>query len=748
MSEQTSSGYDAAAATHAEDDLDRWRFAAEIVDVVLTTPSEWSARIGIFGKWGEGKSTVLRFAEQMLKERKSIVFWFNPWAIQNWNDLWEDFGNRLSAALSDAGIPVDSTWLRVARNSTKWLEDRGVNKIVKVGAAVAGREKAADAAFGLVGQWLKYDGPQIRSIQKKVKDKRLVVLIDDLDRCTPELLPQLLLSLRELLDLPGFTFLLAFDDEIVGRALTDNNPAWLDGSDFLEKILDFRFHLPPVSEKQKERLVFRALAKYCPFVPKESVKGIQDLLPANPRKLKTLIRSLAALRPQIVRHGPSEFSWTDMWLAQMLRHESYTFFEQLLTGDRLDKEVGALYRLLRGGSRNKPGGDDEEKDQGINKLIEESGVKNAGTTGRIIKLIDAARARATPTFRYACEIAIRPHAITWKEFEILVSRWSGDRTALVLEKWIKLHASERHVSIEDVETELFEAIVNRRHTYLASAAEAASVVEQESNANQASLLWQMAEQYLIDLEKLGASEFKRLHGQASYWIGFRRNPSDRALRDQEETSLLKLLDAASPALSTELFECIYPENTFLGPDESSAPRAALRDKCLGIVFPRAAQEAVDFFRRDGAINSLNEGGRFFAVKCCLFQPDSPIWKTRLQEKLIDVVRSGRKDFVAYDNVRDYFSLLVRGLDTGIDSIRREDIAKILSNEEFLRSMWKTIISRGIQYRMQITFIRGRQSLTQRGVAEEVLPLTDDLRSRISDDQSRSHAGGTGTGGTA
>ncbi len=742
MSEQTSSGYDAAATTRAEDDLDRWRFAAEIVDVVLATPPEWSARIGIFGKWGEGKSTVLRFAEQMLKDRKSIVFWFNPWAIQSWNDLWEDFGNRLSAALSDAGIPVDSTWLKVAKNSAKWLEAKGVNQVMKVGAAVAGREKAADAAFGLVGQWLKYDGPQIRAIQKKVKEKRLVVLIDDLDRCTPELLPQLLLSLRELLDLPGFTFLLAFDDEIVGRALTDINPAWSDGSDFLAKILDFRFHLPPVSEKQKQRLVLRALAKYCPFVPEESVKGVQDLLPANPRKLKTLIRSLAALKPQIIRHGPGEFSWTDMWLAQMLRHESYALFERLLTGDRLDTEVGALYRLLKGRSRNKLGGDDQEKDQGVNKLIEESGVKNAWTTGRILKLVDAARARATPMFRYACEIAIRPQAVTWKEFEALVSRWSADRTVLVLEKWIKLHASERHVSIDDVETELFDAIVNRRHACLASAAESASVPEQESSANQAALLWQMAEQYLIGLEKLGASEFKRLYGQASSWIGFRRNPSDKALRDQEEALLLKLLASASPALSTELFECIYPENTYPGLDESTAPRAALRDKCLGIIFAKAAQEAIDFFRRDGAINSLNEGGRFFAVKCCLFQPDSPIWKTTLQAKLIEVVRSGRTDFVAYVNVRDFFSLLVQGLDTGIDSIRREDIAQLLSNQEFVRSMWQTIVSRGIQYRMLITYIRGRQSLIEKGVPEEALPLTDDMCSRISDDQSRSHASAT------
>ncbi len=99
----------------------------------------------------------------------------------------------------------------------------------------------------------------------------------------------------------------------------------------------------------------------------------------------------------------------------------------------------------------------------------------------------------------------------------------------------------------------------------------------------------MAEQYLIDLSKLGASDFKTLYGQASYWIGFRRNPSDSALRGQEEALLLKLLASASPVLSTELFESIYPDNSFPGLDETTAPRAALRDKCLAVAFPKAAE---------------------------------------------------------------------------------------------------------------------------------------------------------------
>jgi hypothetical protein len=425
-----------------------------------------------------------------------------------------------------------------------------------------------------------------------------------------------------------------------------------------------------------------------------------------------------------------------MWLAQMIRLESYAFFERLLIGDTLDREVGSLYRLLRGRSGNKLGEEGQEKDHELKELIKSSGVENSGTVTRILKLIDATRARATLMFRYVCEIAIRPHAVTWKEFYELFSRWAADSRASVLAKWIAKHATERSVSAQDVENELFDSIVNRRQNYLAAAAESASVGEQEDNANQTGLLWQMAEQYLIDLKKLGVPEFKRLYGQASYWIGFSRNPRDKALRVQEEALLLKLLSSASLSLSTGLFDCIYPENEYPGLDESAKPRAALREKCLRIVYEKAAEEAIHFFARDGAINSLAEQGRFFAVKCCLFQPDSPVWRAPLQERLINVVGSGRQNFAVYVNVRDFFGLLVQGLETGIDSIRRESVAAVLSNEEFVRSLWGTIVSRGIQYRLQISFLRGRQSLIQKGVSEALLPLTEDLDSRLREEQAR------------
>jgi hypothetical protein len=94
---------------------------------------------------------------------------------------------------------------------------------------------------------------------------------------------------------------------------------------------------------------------------------------------------------------------------------------------------------------------------------------------------------------------------------------------------------------------------------------------------------------------------------------------------------------------------------------------------------------------------------------------------------------GCDDFKTYVNVRDFFFLLVQGLETGVDSIRQESIVKILFDHEFVGRMWKTVISRAVQWRMQINFIQGRALLIENGVSDDLMPLTDELQSRIRDE---------------
>ncbi len=724
-------GFDAAQGRREDDDLDRWRFAAEIVEVILATPSDWSARMGVFGKWGDGKSTVLRFAEQMLTEKGNIVFWFNPWAVRNWEDLWDDFGSSLLEALSAAHIPFDDSWKKAVKDSGKWLESKGLGQLTEAAASLVGKDKIAATAFRILGRWLKYDGPQIRAIREKLGDKRVVVLIDDLDRCAPELLPRLLMSLREILDLPGFTFLLAFDDEIVARALTSANPAWMEGSNFLEKILDFRYHLPAITEKQKERFVRRAMSKFCPFVPPESTSEIQDLLPDNPRKLKSLIRSLASLQPQVARHGVDELNWVDMWLAQMLRHESYPFFELLLKGDTLEEVAGYLHSVKRKFSKHK---ETQDENKELELLVQRAGIKEPALAGRVTRVVEACRSRSSQHLRYICELANRPHALTWKEFRLIRATWQSDARPEVLAELIAKHAADRAVGVDDVEGELFQAILGERARLLEQAAESKSTLEHKGFADDASKLLTMMEQFLGDLGKLDEERVEKLYGQVTHWIGFRRNPGDLALRDQEEGLLLKLLSRASEQLSTKLMDVFFPSFDIDMGDGALQLREALRKKCVAVVAPKAAREAISFMTREGGIRSLTERGRFAAEKYCLFKADSPVWTTDLRNEFIALIRRGRDDSRIYSNVSDLFDLMMRSLRRAIDpTIDVSDVVTLLSNQEFVKALWDTVTSRGIQYRMQMSYIEGRQLLIQNGVPEDILQLTDELKLRAEED---------------
>jgi hypothetical protein len=533
----TKSGYDASQFKREDDDLNRWRFASEIVDVISATPADWSVRIGVFGKWGEGKTTVLRFAEQMLKGKKDIVFDFKPWAIQNWNDLWDSFGTRLVDSLTAAQVDVGEKLKKVTRGVGAWLGEKGAVQTFEVAATILNREKLYNAAFATLQNSLKYNSTEIRKIQQELHGRRVVVLVDDLDRAAPELIPQLLLSLRELFDLPGFTFLLAFDDEIVGEAIRQKNPAWLSGTNFLEKILDFRFHLPPITEIQKQRLVTRALEKYCPFIPKQSVGKIQDLLPNNPRKLKSLIRSLVALKPQIARHSADELSWTDMWLAQMIRLESHSFFELLLTTDALGKETGLGYAFRQEMRRRHQDDEEDKENQSLKELLERAGIHDPVTESRIIQLMEAVRTRASISFRYSCELAERPHAVTWKEFDMLQKIWSLEPNPNTLAKWITEHANERSIDTDDVETDLFDSIVNRRNLRLQEAADTESLQDHEAKIKEAGLLLDLAEQFLLGLQKLTGDRFNKFYNQAFYWFELRINPADQLLREQRKSLL-------------------------------------------------------------------------------------------------------------------------------------------------------------------------------------------------------------------
>ena len=113
------------------------------------------------------------------------------------------------------------------------------------------------------------------------------------------------------------------------------------------------------------------------------------------------------------------------------------------------------------------------------------------------------------------------------------------------------------------------------------------------------------------------------------------------------------------------------------------------------------------------IRRLSEKEKFLALKYCLLHPNSPMWGTSLWQKLVPGMRKGQKDLIAFRNSRDLTELIVEGLQRKLDlPIYRSQTTPIRYNNygNTFNGLWKTVISRQIQFRLQIRFIEWREFL--------------------------------------
>lgn len=145
------------------------------------------------------------------------------------------------------------------------------------------------------------------------KNRRLVVFIDDLDRCLPEKAIEVLEALKLFLDAPGCVFFLGADREVIQRGirvkykdfLLDSDDAKtadrripIAGDNYLEKIVQLPFHLLPLDEKRVTDFIDRSGVDLSPGCAAIFAAGLE----ANPRKVKRalnifrLLRQLAGLR--------------------------------------------------------------------------------------------------------------------------------------------------------------------------------------------------------------------------------------------------------------------------------------------------------------------------------------------------------------------------------------------------------------------------------------------------------------------
>ncbi len=246
--------------------------------------------IGLFGRWGVGKSTLLKLVEKNIKERDStkkkyVCISLNSWVFEGYDDAKSAIMESLLRTLMDnqpafvelkddiQGLINRINFMKLGTTLVKHGTPLVMSAINPATAPIAlaqyfTRAKRKEILNDIKEVWNEKEVEEnndttvenIRLFRKEfseliVKSKiaNLIVMIDDLDRCTPERVIETLEAVKLFLSVPKTTFIIAVDNQVMKYSIENKYPKITEDSEdfsdnYIEKIIQLPINIPELSE--------------------------------------------------------------------------------------------------------------------------------------------------------------------------------------------------------------------------------------------------------------------------------------------------------------------------------------------------------------------------------------------------------------------------------------------------------------------------------------------------------------------
>jgi hypothetical protein len=290
-----------------------------------------------------------------LDRTKVRPLWFNPWEHQ--------FDDNPVVAL---------VYKIMEQTGRKWEQSAKKTLALFAAALASGAVKGATKYFTgwdfnlkdtlHLGEHYVENQFLVRDFRMKLRDKleqlvkevrtegysnrRLVFFIDDLDRCLDDQALKLLEVLKLYLNLEGCVFFLGLNREAMEAALRRHYPDLDSQADYLDKIIQLPFHLPPIDADNRKQFVGRLLG--------QELASCGDLLAAtlgeNPRKVKRFINKLIINDSLARALAIPDYEVRVLALILLIQDAHYRFYLKIA------EAPGRLLKLLQDNQ------DDETKD--------------------------------------------------------------------------------------------------------------------------------------------------------------------------------------------------------------------------------------------------------------------------------------------------------------------------------------------------------------------------------------------------
>lgn len=204
--------------------------------------------IGLYGPWGSGKSSLLSALASSLRKGSGdknppIVVEFDAWRYESSGQLLLPLLLTIKNKIEEKSSQHDwKAALYKMANVVKSFE------ISFFGAVTLGSNGNVGGGSSSENYLMPFES--LRGLSNSLEsEQRIVVLVDDLDRCAPERVVDVLEAIHILTDVTGFVFVMALDYEYLTAAIDAKYKNQnIDADRYIEKIVQVPFHIPRMSE--------------------------------------------------------------------------------------------------------------------------------------------------------------------------------------------------------------------------------------------------------------------------------------------------------------------------------------------------------------------------------------------------------------------------------------------------------------------------------------------------------------------
>lgn len=226
---------DSPIVEEKQDTLGRAPFVEGLHRQITLFPSEESFVFGLNGQWGSGKTSVLNLLKNRLEKDPSVILVeFNPWYFSSTGALIHGFYSAVASAINSQFFYPHLP--SIAYRYSKVLAPA----LKKYGIAIA-RSESSDIQLtkGNVEQYIAQT------------ERRVVVLIDDIDRIQPEELLSVFRTVRLAANFKKTIFVLAYDELQIEVKLKQLGME----KAFLNKIVQNPVQLPMIDQNELDQFL-------------------------------------------------------------------------------------------------------------------------------------------------------------------------------------------------------------------------------------------------------------------------------------------------------------------------------------------------------------------------------------------------------------------------------------------------------------------------------------------------------------